>query len=226
MATIASSPSANWRSASSGSAIGSWRMRTDARTMADRSARAGCSTGSRKSSCRTRPVAVCASARIGMWCVLGTATNSIWIPVAIRATRAFVCDRYRARGGRRDLHRGARVGRVDAREAIGVPRIGVGFVPVYPSYIIPGAESSERDSAVIPAKAGTQRWIPAFGDVIQSSPARPRVWKWVPFKREFACCGITNSPRNPKSSPRPPSDLRGRQAVSEIGIGLHSLSRG
>jgi hypothetical protein len=42
-----------------------------------------------------------------------------------------------------------------------------------PISLILGAESSDpfdryRDSAVIPGKAGTQRWVPAFGDVIQS----------------------------------------------------------
>ena len=32
-----------------------------------------------------------------------------------------------------------------------------------------------------PRKAGTRDpWVPAFGDVIQSPPEVPRVWKWAP----------------------------------------------
>ena len=42
-----------------------------------------------------RPAAVCASPRIGTWCVRGTATSSISTPAAIPVIRGFACGRYR-----------------------------------------------------------------------------------------------------------------------------------
>ena len=46
-------------------------------------------------------------------------------------------------------------------------KLGPGWPDFPPRHVIPGAESSDpfdryRDSAVIPAKAGTQGWVPAF----------------------------------------------------------------
>ena len=49
-------------------------------------------------------------------------------------------------------------------------------------------------------------WVPACEDVIQSPPGVFGFGNGH-LKREFAACGITNSPRDRKRSPRPPSDF-------------------
>ena len=55
---------------------GSSPTRIAVHTMAARCAKAGCSTGSRRSSCRTRQAAGCGSVGTGTWFVRGMAMNS------------------------------------------------------------------------------------------------------------------------------------------------------